>query len=89
MCSSRRSRNNTCSSTNANDVIMRPVYNHNGESYIILDQKPLHHFMKSAEQQPDMEHVQMFMKWCQADHVLRNQTHFLFCETILEAEIID
>jgi hypothetical protein len=26
------------------------------------------------------------MKWCGADHVLKNQTHFLFCETIEEVE---
>jgi hypothetical protein len=67
---------------------VKQVYNHNGESYIILDQRPIHHFIKNHEQQPNMKYVQMYMKWCQADHVLRNQTHFLFCETIQDAEII-
>ena len=57
----------------------RPVYNHNGESYIILDQVAPHHFSKSYEEQPNM-------KWFGADHVLKNQTHFLFCETIEEVE---
>ena len=28
----------------------------------------------------------MFMEWQQADHVLRSDTHFMFCETIQEVE---
>jgi len=67
----------------------RPVYSHNGESYIILDQKPIHHFAKTYEDQPDMKYVHMYMQWCGADHALRNQTHFLFCETIPDAELLD
>ena len=67
----------------------RPVYSHNGESYIILDQKPIHHFAKTYEDQPDMKYVHMYMQWCGADHALRNQTHFLFCETIVDAELLD
>jgi len=67
----------------------RPVYSHNGESYIILDQKSIHHFAKTFEDQPDMKYVHMYMQWCGADHALRNQTHFLFCETIVDAEIIE
>ena len=64
----------------------RSVYSHNGESYIILDQVATHHFSKSYEEQPDMKYVNLYMKWCGADHVLKNQTHFLFCETIEEVE---
>ena len=67
----------------------RPVYSHNGESYIILDQKPIHHFAKTYEDQPDMKYVNVYMQWCGADHALRNQTHFLFCKTIVDAEIIE
>jgi len=70
---------------------MRPVYIHNESAYIILRQKPIHYFAKSFEDAPDMEHVQMFMKATGADHVLRTQTHFMFCETIPEIsfEIIE
>ena len=67
----------------------RPVYSHNGEAYIILDQKPIHYFEKSFEDEPDMKYVQLYMQWCKADHVLRNQTHFLFCETIQDAELLE
>ena len=64
----------------------RPVYNHNGESYIILDQVPTHHFSKTFQDPPNMDYVNLYMKWRGADHVLRTQTHFLFCETIEEIE---
>jgi hypothetical protein len=36
-----------------------------------------------------MEYVQMYMNWLKCDHVLNNQTHFMFCETIKEAELIE
>ena len=36
-----------------------------------------------------MELVQAYRDWVGCDHVLRSQTHFLFCETIEEAEIIE
>ncbi len=26
------------------------------------------------------------MQWRECDHVLRNETHFMFCETIKDAE---
>ena len=26
---------------------------------------------------------------CHCDHVLSNQTHYLFCETVQEAEVIE
>jgi hypothetical protein len=29
------------------------------------------------------------MEWVRADHVLRSDTHFIFCETIQDAEEID
>jgi len=37
------------------------------------------------DEEPNMEMVQVYMKWRGADHVLRTQTHFLFCETIQDA----
>jgi len=36
-----------------------------------------------------MELVQAYRDWMGCNHVLRTQTHFLFCETIEEAEIIE
>lgn len=71
--------------------MITPIYKHNDESYIILDQVLTHHFAKTYDDQPDLEYVNLYMKWRGADHVLRTQTHFLFCETIeaIEFEEID
>jgi hypothetical protein len=62
------------------------VYIHNENAYIVLRRKPIYAFSKTFDAEPDMESVQMFMKWCGADHVLRDSTHFLFCETIEDVE---
>ena len=61
------------------------VYQHNDAKYIILDQRPVFAFAKTMDEEPNMEMVQVYMKWRGADHVLRTQTHFLFCETIQDA----
>ncbi len=36
-----------------------------------------------------MDIVKEFRDYIGADHVLQNQSHFLFCETIQDAEIIE
>jgi hypothetical protein len=71
---------------------MRPVYKHNESAYVVLQEKAIHHFAKTMDDlNPNMEYVQMYMKWLGADHVLRNQTHFIFCETIpdIDFEIVE
>jgi outer membrane protein assembly factor BamD (BamD/ComL family) len=68
---------------------MKSVYRHGDAAYHVVAQKPIQHFAKSFTEQPNMEYVQMYMKWLKCDHVLNNQTHFMFCETIHDAEIVD
>ncbi len=68
---------------------MKPVYKHGDNAYIILDQKLISHFAKKLDEEPNMEYVQMYMQWRGADHVLRSNTHFLFCETIKDAEYVE
>jgi hypothetical protein len=68
---------------------MRQVYKHGDGAYVILDQKPISHFAKKLDEEPNMEYVQMYMQWREADHVLRSNTHFLFCETINDAEYVE
>ena len=68
---------------------MRSVYKHGDAAYIILKQKPISHFAIKIGEQPNMDYVKMYMEWVQADHVLRSETHFMFCETIQDAEIIE
>ena len=68
-----------------------PIYKHGDAAYVILCKKPISHFANKIGEQPDMEYVKMFMEWQRADHVLRSDTHFMFCETIqeIEYEVVD
>ena len=65
---------------------MTPLYYHNKEAYIVKRSVLIHHFASTLNDQPNMEYVQIFRDWVGADHVLRTPTHFLFCETIQDAE---
>jgi len=66
---------------------MISVYRHGDNAYIIKDQKLINHFAKRLDEEPNMEYVQLYMQSLGCDHVLRNETHFMFCETIQDAEI--
>jgi hypothetical protein len=63
----------------------KQLYIHNDTAYIVLDQQSITTFAPALDAEPNMEMVQVYMQWRRADHVLRTQTHFLFCETIQEA----
>lgn len=58
------------------------IYIHGESAYIVLSQRPIYSFALKMDDEPNMEYVQEYMKWLGADHVLRTQTHFMFCETI-------
>jgi hypothetical protein len=64
---------------------MRPVYLHGDKAYIILRRISIGKFYID-EHPENMEFVKEYRDWCGADHVLRDQTHFLFCETIQDIE---
>jgi hypothetical protein len=71
---------------------MKSVYIHNDIAYIIIQQKLIQYFAKTLDDTyPNMEYVNIYMKWLGADHVLRTSTHFLFCETIpdVDFEIVE
>ena len=59
-----------------------PLYKHQGNIYKVI-RKIKHHTF------PDIDHVKEYKElllFC--DHVLKDQTHYLFCETVQEAEIV-
>jgi len=68
---------------------MKPVYKHGDAAYVVLDQKSISHFAARLDEQPNMEYVQLYMQWRECDHVLRSDTHFMFCETIKDAEYVE
>lgn len=70
---------------------MKSIYMHGDNAYVIISQKPITYFAKTCDAVPNMEYVQLYMKWLRCDHVLNNQTHFMFCETIpnVDFEIVE
>jgi hypothetical protein len=46
-------------------------------------------FATQGTNQLNMDLVQAYRNWQGCDHVLRSQTHFMFCQTIQEAEALE
>lgn len=66
---------------------MKPLYIHGERAFLILRRVWEGHFFTKLDQTPNLDYVKMYRDWCGADHVLRDQTHFLFCETIPDVEV--
>tara|TARA_Y100000361_G_scaffold153557_1_gene175685 strand:- start:28 stop:270 length:243 start_codon:yes stop_codon:yes gene_type:complete len=58
-------------------------------AYVVKREMPTHNFAQKGTNRLNMELVQAWRDYLGCDHVLRSQTHFLFCETIQDAEIIE
>lgn len=46
-------------------------------------------FLVEGTEHINMDLVQAYRDWLGCDHVLKSQTHFMFCQTIQEAEVIE
>lgn len=64
---------------------MKQLYIHGGKAYLVIKRTLEQHFY-NKENHPQLEYVQMYRDWIGADHVLRDQTHYIFCETIDDVE---
>ena len=58
---------------------------HGDNAYIVLKRKLAEQF-NTNRNMPDIEYLKEYRDWIGADHVLRDQTHFIFCETIQDIE---
>jgi hypothetical protein len=64
---------------------MKEIYFHNGKAYIILRRVSAHNV---SDRQGNII-SELFNAWKEhlgADHVLKNSTHFMYCETIPDIE---
>ena len=59
----------------------------NGMPYVIKRELPIDMFI--FNEQLEKRAVQMYMEYIHCNHVLRTQSHFVFCQTIDDAEIIE
>ena len=56
----------------------------NDQAYVVKQEVRVGRFEIKGSNRLNMELVQAYRDWMGCDHVLRNQTHFMFCETIEE-----
>ena len=61
----------------------------NDRAYIVKREIPIHNFEQKGTNRLNMELCQAYRDYLGCDHVLRTPTHFLFCETIQDAEIVE
>ena len=61
----------------------------NDQAYVVKQEVSVNAFSVKGSNKLNMGLVQAYRDWQGCDHVLRTQTHFLFCETIQEAEMDD
>jgi len=61
----------------------------NNNAYVVKRETPVHMFKQKGTSRLNMEMLQAWRDYLGCDHVLRTETHFLMCETIPDAEIIE
>ena len=64
---------------------MKQLYKHGGNAYLIIHKSQFFKF-EDENHNVDLEKVKVYRDWLKSDHVSRDQTHFLFCETIQDIE---
>ena len=64
--------------------MLAQIYYRNGNAYLIKRKIPVHNFEKN--EQLDLDFVKMWCDYLDCDHVLRDQTHFIFVETIQDVD---
>lgn len=63
---------------------MKQLYYHNNTPYKVHRRIPTHNFEKNKEL--NLDYVKAWRDWLGCNHVLRDQTHFIFVETIDDVE---
>jgi len=61
----------------------------NDNAYIVKREIPIHNFEQKGTNRLNMELLAAYRDYLGCDHVLRTQTHFLMCETIEDAVIVE
>jgi len=59
----------------------------NDRGFVVKREMPVHRFEVKGSNRLNMELCQTYRDYLGCDHVLRTKTHFLFCETIEDAEL--
>ena len=65
-------------------MILKEVYFSSGKAYLIL--RKVHIYLFTKNNVLNRNKLNLFKEWCGADHVLKTDSHFIFCETIEDVE---
>lgn len=69
-------------------MVLNKLHKQGDTWYKVLKEIPEHNF-KAKDGRIDMDFLAAWRDYVGADHVLRTQTTFLLCETVLDAVVID
>ena len=69
------------------EIVIGKLLKYNGNFYRLVRQMPLHQFTRK-DGSIIGEKYNAWKEWLKADHVFKTQSHFLFCETVQDAEIV-
>ena len=58
---------------------------HGDNAYVVLKRRLAEQFNTNGNI-PNMEYLKEYRDWIGANHVLRDQTHFIFCEIVQDIE---
>ena len=61
--------------------MLNQLYHHQGNLYKIIRKVPHHNFQDQTQVKEFRDHVN-------SNHVLKDKTHYIFCEVVEEAEVI-
>jgi len=64
--------------------MFKQLYYRNDKAYLAERKIPVHNFEK--ENKINLDYVKAWRDWLECDHVLRDQTHFIFVKTIEDIE---
>ena len=64
--------------------MFKQLYYHGDKAYLVNRRIPVHNFEKNNK--VELDFVKAWMEYLGCDHVLRDQTHFMFVETINDIE---
>ena len=69
------------------EIVISKLLKYNGNLYKQIRQMPIHQFTRKDGSIMG-EKYNAWKEWLSADHVFKTQTHFVFCETVKDAEIV-
>ena len=69
------------------EIVIGKLLKYNGNFYRLVRQMPLHQFTRKDGSIMG-EKYNAWKEWLKTDHVFKTQSHFLFCETVQDAEIV-